>query len=65
MAYLIQCINLSSSQFEAFLDPVSGEFIVKDKGDVRVYGVWRVRSDIGSITPQDTVASARNSQCLL
>ena len=59
-AYLVGCFPaLSTSDLESTLDPPSGEYIVKDRAS-NVYGVWRVRPDDGSISPDNAQARTKD-----
>jgi len=59
-AHLVGCFpTLSTNDLEATLDPPAGEYIVKDKAS-SVFGVWRVRTDNGSISPDNARARAKD-----
>ena len=59
-AYLVGCFpTLSTSDLESTLAPASGDYIVKDRAS-NVYGVWRVRPDDGSISPDNAQARTKD-----
>ena len=46
------------NELEAVLDPVSDEYVVKDKDEIQ-YGVWRVDRNSGTIEAVDKWARGR------
>ncbi len=60
-AYLVKCYpNLRATDLEAALDPAPGEYLVKDRGNATLYGVWRVDRVYGKITPDNDRAKVRD-----
>ena len=58
-SYLVKCFpDAKRNELEAVLDPVSDEYVVKDKDKIQ-YGVWRVDRDSGTIEPVDKWARGR------
>ena len=60
-AHLVKCFStLKTTDLTSTLDPTAGEYVVKDTS-AAVYGVWRVRRDNGSITPDNDLARTRET----
>ena len=58
-SYLVKCFpDAKRNELEAVLDPVSDEYVVKDKDEIQ-YGVWRVDRNGGTIAPVDKWARGR------
>jgi len=59
-AYLVKCFPTAElKDFEAVLDPVTKQYVVKDKDEIQ-YGVWRVNKTDGIITPDNVWARGRD-----
>ena len=59
-SYLVKCFpDAERNELVAVLDPVTDEYVVKDKDEIQ-YGVWRVDRDSGTIAPDNQWAQGRN-----
>lgn len=59
-SYLVKCFpNAELEDLEAVLDPVSNQYVVKDRDEIQ-YGVWRVNRSDGSIIPDNAWARGRD-----
>lgn len=59
-SYLVKCFPTAElNDLEAVLDPVTRQYVVKDKDEIQ-YGVWRVGRSDGIITPDNAWARGRD-----